>query len=150
MLPSLPVPPLPPVAPRHAANNVDCTPEGHAVEGAVWALAVSEHTLAAGATGGSLTVWDLRRGLSSRPLASRHDAHDDAVAGLQITDNGRTILTSSFDSTVRLWDSPMYHPSTRLRGTIRVPHTRCTRLAADDTRIVVGCIGQHIAVIDVL
>lgn len=136
----------------------------HTIDGAVWSVAVSGNLLAAGATTGALTLWDLRRGLGSEPIEAIANAHSDAVAGVQIVDGGATVLTSSFDSTVRLWDSPLRRPArdgggirAHLRATIAVPPmARCTRIASDDTRIVVGTIqmemavGQHIAVIDLL
>jgi hypothetical protein len=127
--------------------------------GAVWALAVSGSQLAAGSTSGVLAVWDTRVGLSRRPLVCNRAAHEEAIAGVQFARQGRTIVTSSFDSTVRVWDSPATgapqpalgappiakDAECRLRATIRGPLlSRCTRLAvtADDTRIVVGCLTE--------
>ncbi|KAJ1638568.1 hypothetical protein T492DRAFT_942534 [Pavlovales sp. CCMP2436] len=132
--------------------------------GSVWAIAAQGNLVVAGATGGLLALWDIRKGLSSLPLASAHDAHSDAIAGLQFIADGRTLVSSSFDSTVRLWDVPrlladatplggsVSPTGTMLRGlraTIPVGNlSRCTRVVADDTRIIVGCIGRHLAIID--
>lgn len=112
--------------------------------------------LVSGATDGSLNIWDLRA-FERGPYATMVDAHDDAIAGVQITAD--TIVTSSFDSSVKLWSSPEARPvgdepdalANNLRAVLPAPiMSRCTRVACHDTRIVVGCIGRPLLVMDVL
>ena len=112
---------------------------------AVWSLRSHGHLVLSGATDGSLRAWDLRAGCG--PIMQREHAHADAIAGLQL-EGDRTVLTASFDSTVKMWDARM---GFQLRATLPAPAgTRCTRLAFDDTRIVTGSLNQSIVCFDVL
>ena len=56
------------------------------------------------------------------------------------------MLTSSFDSTVKLWDQ---RKGVQRRATLHAPGgTRCTRLAYDDTRIVTGSLSGAVCCFD--
>lgn len=110
---------------------------------AVWCVQSHGHLVLSGATDGSLRAWDLRDACKSIHSTA---AHADAIAGLQLDE--AKIVTSSFDSTVRLWD---IRKGFELRATLHAPvGTRCTRLAYDDTRIVTGSLNQQVVCFDLL
>lgn len=114
--------------------------EGH--EGAVWSVAVGEQVLLSAATSGALMLWDPR--VPAKCVHHDARAHSDAIAGLQL--DGSKIVSSGFDSLVRLWDLR----TLTARAVLQTPvMTRCTRLVFDDTRIITGSLNGTVVVLDV-
>ena len=136
--------------------------------GAVWSVRASETLLLSASTDCALKLWDLRapvripdmchaaaRALGSlltraptpqtRLVHHAPRAHNDAVTGLQFDE--RLVVTSGFDSIVRLWE---LRTLTQRAALHTEPTARCTRLAYDDTRIVTGALSGKIAVLDFL
>ncbi len=130
--------------------------------GAVWSVRASEALLLSASTDCALKLWDLRapvripdmRHAAARALDSLLTrvcggvgarAHNDAVTGLQFDE--RLVVTSGFDSIVRLWE---LRTLTQRAALHTEPTARCTRLAYDDTRIVTGALSGKIAVLDFL
>jgi WD40 repeat protein len=111
--------------------------------GAVWSIRhcpTRGHLLSA-ATNGTLVQTDLRSG---RMVCQQVSAHDDAVAGIQLDE--QKVVTSGFDSAVKIWDLRM---GLAQRARLDAPHgTRCTRLAYDENRIVTGSLCGAIVVWD--
>lgn len=111
--------------------------------GAVWSIRhcpMRGHLLSA-ATNGTLVQTDLRSG---RMVCQQVSAHDDAVAGIQLDE--QKVVTSGFDSAVKIWDLRM---GLAQRARLDAPHgTRCTRLAYDENRIVTGSLCGAIVVWD--
>src|SRR5262249_24936718 len=77
-------------------------------------------------------IWDSRTGQQLAVLSG----HSERVIVAAFLPSGRTVLTVSFDTTVRLWDSQTGAPLSVLRG-----HTGRVNLAAvspDGERVVTG------------
>ena len=57
-------------------------------------------------------------------------------------------MTSSFDSTIKIWDLRM--GLNKFRAMLQTPHdTRCTRLVYDDTRIITGSLRGVTVILDI-
>jgi WD40 repeat protein len=69
-----------------AANAVAFSPDGH---------------LLASSSNGGILLWDLTR---RQPLATTLTGHRGVVGGLAFSPDGTTLISGSWDSTVRYWD----------------------------------------------
>ena len=124
------------------------TLDGH--EGAVWCVRHCPQGVAGGhllsaATDGALLQWDLRS--PHGPVHSQPGAHNDACAGLELLGDD-TAVTAGFDSVVRVWD---LRKGLAPRARFQMPtDTRCTRIAIDDHKIVMGSLTGRVMLIDVL
>ena len=69
--------------------------------GEIWALAFSPRgrTLVTGSSNGAVLVWDSETGRKWSNLPG----HPEGVTGLAFTQDGRELLTASFDKTVKRW-----------------------------------------------
>jgi WD40 repeat protein len=56
------------------------------------------------AVSGNLRLWDVATGDLLRALENRGEGHGNVVSSVAFTPDGRTILTGSWDGTVKLWD----------------------------------------------
>ena len=74
-----------------------------------WITAVSfcgNRRVAAGNNLGQLLVWDLpeKPGGTTPPPVRRLDGHTHVISRLLSTPDGKTLLSSSYDHTIRSWD----------------------------------------------
>jgi len=60
--------------------------------------------VAAGSRDGALLIWHAHTG---KLLASRAKAHDDAVSSIAFAPDGKTLVSGSWDRTVKTWDSKL-------------------------------------------
>mmetsp|Transcript_10306 Transcript_10306/g.28407 ORF Transcript_10306/g.28407 Transcript_10306/m.28407 type:complete len:248 (-) Transcript_10306:438-1181(-) len=141
---------------RWNVETSTCVEELDVHTGQVWCVRARGPVLMTAATDGAMYIFDLRA--SEKPVHGVVAAHDDAVAGLQFDDT--KAVTSSFDSTIRIWELRSLWGRTvqcaediqHVTITSSWPNggARHTRLAYDDTRIVAGSLGGRILVADIL
>ena len=80
-----------------------------------WVTAVAflgSSRLAAGNNLGQVLLWELPGkpgGEAPKPLA-RLDGHTNVISKLAATPDGRTLLSASYDHTIRYWDIPAKVP----------------------------------------
>jgi WD40 repeat protein len=81
-----------------------------------WVTAVTwlgaSHRVAAGNNLGQIVLWELPEkpgGDPPKPLA-RLDGHTNVISRLAATPDGRTLISSSYDHTIRYWDVPAKLP----------------------------------------
>jgi WD40 repeat protein len=76
-----------------------------AADATVAVLAISRDgtLLAAGDQEGRITLWEVKSG---RQLGDALDGHTGAIESLEFSSDGRRLLSSSADSTLRLWPMP--------------------------------------------
>src|SRR5581483_4641503 len=75
-----------------------------------WVTAVSflgDNRVAAGNNHGQVLVWDPpeKPGGDPPPPARRLDGHTNVISRLLPTPDGKTLLSSSYDHTIRCWDA---------------------------------------------
>lgn len=59
----------------------------------------------AGAIGdGSIQIWNIKPGWGSRPDMHIANGHSDEITGLKFSSDGRTLLSRSFDGSLKVWD----------------------------------------------
>ncbi|KAI3526545.1 hypothetical protein L1887_05802 [Cichorium endivia] len=61
-------------------------------------------SIAGGIGDGSIQVWGIKPGWGSRPDIHVANAHSDEITGLKFSSDGRTLLSRSFDGTLKVWD----------------------------------------------
>jgi len=71
------------------------------------------HEAVTGTRSGQLCVWSLRSGRPARRLAAGHEA---AVTSLVLSKDGRILVSTSADCTVKLWDFETEQLIRTLRG----------------------------------
>jgi len=110
----------------------------------VKALAVSAEASkgAAGARDGEVKIFSL----TSLKCTKNLQAHDSDISGLAFSDDGRFLVTTSWDGTCKVWDtskfeetSPVVHQNERLRS---------LAIADDPPRAFLGLHGGRILVVD--
>jgi WD40 repeat protein len=70
------------------------------------------------AVSGNLRLWDVATGDLLRALENRGEGHGNVVSSVAFTPDGRTILTGSWDGTVKLWDVETGQGHRNLQGTL--------------------------------
>ncbi|MBI4956404.1 MAG: hypothetical protein HY908_30585, partial [Myxococcales bacterium] len=75
------------------------TPDGDPGAFAAVAWSPDGRTIASGARGGAVLLWDAASGAETRPCGG----HDEAVTTVRFSPDGRSLLTASSDHTARLW-----------------------------------------------
>ncbi|XP_023764055.1 uncharacterized protein LOC111912553 [Lactuca sativa] len=61
-------------------------------------------SIAGGIGDGSIQIWGIKPGWGSRPDIYVPNAHSDEITGLKFSSDGRTLLSRSFDCTLKVWD----------------------------------------------
>ncbi|KAL4588009.1 hypothetical protein LXL04_000887 [Taraxacum kok-saghyz] len=61
-------------------------------------------SIAGGIGDGSIQVWGIKPGWGSRPDIYVPNAHSDEITGLKFSSDGRTLISRSFDCTLKVWD----------------------------------------------
>ncbi|PPD95859.1 hypothetical protein GOBAR_DD07117 [Gossypium barbadense] len=60
--------------------------------------------IAGGIGDGSIQIWTLKPGWGSRPDIYIEKSHSDDITGLRFSSDGRTLLSRSFDGSLKVWD----------------------------------------------
>ncbi|TYI20442.1 hypothetical protein ES332_A07G238200v1 [Gossypium tomentosum] len=60
--------------------------------------------IAGGIGDGSIQIWTLKPGWGSRPDIYIEKSHSDDITGLKFSSDGRTLLSRSFDGSLKIWD----------------------------------------------
>lgn len=60
--------------------------------------------VAGGIGDGSIQIWNIKSGWTSRPDTHIPKGHSDEITGLKFTSDGRILLSRSFDGTMKVWD----------------------------------------------
>ncbi|MBA0822337.1 hypothetical protein Goarm_019144, partial [Gossypium armourianum] len=60
--------------------------------------------IAGGIGDGSIQIWTLKPGWGSRPDIYIEKSHSDDITGLKFSSDGRTLLSRSFDGSLKVWD----------------------------------------------
>ena len=120
----------------------------------VWGTPVQggKNLLVASALDGSLVMWD-GDGPFTRPAAEIREAHkrDTWTGGIDISADGRTVVTRGGDDTIKLWDTRKFkqaisvveHPST----SDQYPNSDI-RFAPNSTSIITGSSNGHLHVLN--
>ena len=109
--------------------------------------------LVAAAMDGSLVMWS-GEGPYARPAAEIRDAHqkDTWTGGVDISADGRTVVTRGGDDTIKLWDtrkfkspvSSVSHPST----TSQYPNTNIRFSPSNSSSIITGSSTGHLHILN--
>jgi WD40 repeat protein len=109
-------PPSPAVLPQWACQH---TLIGHI--GAITAIALHPQAplLASGSSDKTIKLWDIQTGELLHNFAERgffgfSNGHSDRITGLQFTPDGQTLISSSSDGQIKLWEIPSCKPVTTL------------------------------------
>jgi WD40 repeat protein len=112
-----------------------------------WVTAVTflgtSRRLAAGNNFGQIFVWDLpeRPGGPAPPPVRRLDGHTNTITALAATPDGRRLISTSYDRTVRVWDLTVATPTTEvviLDPTARAAAEKARKKIAKGAPITVG------------
>ncbi|KAE8701407.1 putative aromatic amino acid decarboxylase [Hibiscus syriacus] len=60
--------------------------------------------IAGGIGDGSIQIWTLKPGWGSRPDIYIEKSHSDDITGLKFSSDGKTLLSRSFDGSLKVWD----------------------------------------------
>ncbi|XP_050206679.1 uncharacterized protein LOC126656207 [Mercurialis annua] len=60
--------------------------------------------IAGGIGDGSIQIWNLKPGWGSRPDVQVEKAHSEEITGLKFSSDGHTLLSRSFDGSLKVWD----------------------------------------------
>eukprot|EP00262_Sarcandra_glabra_P013454 TRINITY_DN3727_c0_g2_i2.p1 TRINITY_DN3727_c0_g2~~TRINITY_DN3727_c0_g2_i2.p1 ORF type:complete len:496 (-),score=89.49 TRINITY_DN3727_c0_g2_i2:94-1404(-) len=60
--------------------------------------------IAGGVGDGSIQIWNLKPGWGSRPDIHIEKGHTEDITGLKFSSDGQTLLSRSFDGTLKVWD----------------------------------------------
>ncbi len=80
-----------------------------------------------------IKVWELRKGAVSYAMKG----HADTVTGMQLSPDGKHLLTNAMDNTLRVWDVQAYAPQDRW-GPAVVGSTACVSDVENAKCIQVG------------
>ncbi|XP_074268443.1 uncharacterized protein LOC141591854 [Silene latifolia] len=61
-------------------------------------------SIAGGIGDGSIQIWNIKAGWGSRPDIHLQSAHTDDITALKFSNDGRHLISRSFDCTLKVWD----------------------------------------------
>ncbi|KAH9627043.1 hypothetical protein KSS87_023731 [Heliosperma pusillum] len=61
-------------------------------------------SIAGGIGDGSIQIWNIKAGWGSRPDIHLQSAHSDDITALKFSNDGRHLISRSFDCTLKVWD----------------------------------------------
>jgi WD40 repeat protein/energy-coupling factor transporter ATP-binding protein EcfA2 len=97
------------------------------VPGPVRALALRDNLLAAGTSGGNVSIWDVRNGGAPRQITTGNAA----VMSLAFQPSGPLLAAGNFDGSVTLWDSAHPAAPARLRAAGNKTSVRAVAFSPD-------------------
>ena len=104
-----------------------------------WVTAVaflgSSRRVAAGNNLGQILLWDLpeKPGGDAPSRVARLDGHTNVISRLAATPDGKTLISASYDHTIRFWDIPAKLPDATEPIVLNAAHDRGHDCAASPT-----------------
>ncbi|WP_437477905.1 AAA family ATPase [Sorangium sp. So ce1014] len=92
-----------------ASGHLPSSFEGHSAEVTSCAISSDSERIVSASSDATLKVWDVASGrllsaLGDSPRAGTPQRHRDKVTGCAISPDGKRIVSSSYDKTLRVWD----------------------------------------------
>ena len=124
------------------------------ISAVAWGTSIEsgKNLLVAAAYDGSLAIWD-SGGNYTRPMAEIRDAHkaDTWTSGLDISADGRTVVTRGGDNTIKLWDTRKFKKpvsTVEHQSTSDVYPTSNIKFAPNSSSIITGSVDGNLHILN--